>query len=297
MKKAGFVLYIVAGAALIISGFATADRGLKENNREVLYQVSDDYKELGDLGFKGFCPLDYKVAFSDGEKDILVSYNGGKCDYTEREAAFEGLVGSVYQDGDEFQVVVPQYDTWAALEALDNQPLSVVVWHEGFHAYQNTRFNVVDNITSDTYSETELASIVDADSTAKALFEKELKILSRIITEENSGDAGEIAIEYSKIAKERRKLLDDVAAYTEDFYTMVEGTAYYVEAQVVRAENGDGIYTSNYLDILSKYAEGNAKYYRLGMLECMLLDKLDENWKDSYSFDRPLDEVIEDHLR
>ncbi len=297
MKKAGLVLYILAGAALVISGFATMEKGLKENNREVLYKVADDYKELGDMGFAGFCPLDYKVAFSDGEKDILVSYNDGKCDYIERKAVFEGLVGSVYQDGDEFQIVVPQYDTWATLEALNDEPLSVVVWHEGFHAYQNTRFNLYENVTGDIYSETELSSIIDSDSAAKELFEHELKILSRIITEENSGDAVEIAIEYTKTAKERRGLLADAAAYSEDFYTMLEGTAYYVEAQAVRSEMGEETYIKNYLDTASKYVDGNAKYYRLGMLECMLLDKLDENWKNSYSFDRPLIEVIEDYIR
>ncbi len=78
---------------------------------------------------------------------------------------------------------------------------------------------------------------------------------------------------------------------------MLEGTAYYVEAQAVRSEMGEETYIKNYLDTASKYVDGNAKYYRLGMLECMLLDKLDENWKNSYSFDRPLIEVIEDYIR
>jgi hypothetical protein len=297
MKKLGLVVYFAAGAALVVSGFATAERGLKQNNKVQLEKVAEDYKVLGNMGFEGFNPLDYKIAFSDGENEIVVDYNDGNYETYNREAVYGGLVGSVYQDGDEFQVVVPEYDTWASISAVSGQQLSYVIWHEGFHAYQNTRFKVYENITADILSETELAGIIDSDSGAKTLFEKELKTLSRIITEENSGDIREIAIEYSKIASERRKLLADAAVSSEDFYTMMEGTAYYVEAQAVRSENGDEIYKKNYLETASNYVDGNAKYYRLGMLECMLLDKLDENWKDSYSFDRALYEVIEDYIR
>ena len=52
----------------------------------------------------------------------------------------------------------------------------------------------------------------------------------------------------------------------------------------------------NYLDNASEYANGNSKYYHHGMLECMLLDELDPEWKDSYTFDRSLDEVIAEYV-
>ncbi|WP_022761279.1 MULTISPECIES: hypothetical protein [unclassified Butyrivibrio] len=296
MKKAGFVIYMLVGATLMVSGFATTERGLKENNREMLYKVAEDYEELGDMGFKGFCPLDYKVAFSDSEKDVVVSYDGGECNYTKRDAVYGGLVGSIYQDGDEFEVVVPEYDTWITLEAVNNEPLSAVIWHEGFHAYQNSYHKLYEKTTQNVLSETELSEIADSDNEAKRLFSKEMEVLSRIFTDENSGDVNEIAIEYSKIAKERRGLLSEQVNGSEDFYLMMEGSAYYVESLAVRYENGEETYQKEYLGTASKYVDGNAKYYRLGMLECMLLDKLDPEWKNSYSFDRTFEEVIDDYI-
>ena len=77
---------------------------------------------------------------------------------------------------------------------------------------------------------------------------------------------------------------------------MMEGSAYYVESKAVNYENGEAVYRKNYLNTASKCSEGNSKYYRHGMLECMLLDELDPEWKDSYSFDRTLDEVIAEYV-
>ena len=296
MKKAWYLIYFLVGAGLVISGFATTERGLKENNREVLYKVADDYKELGDLGFVGFDPLDYRIAFSDGKKDTLVRYDDGKCDYEKRDSVYDGLAASIYEDGNEFEVVVPEYDTWITIETIENEPLSVVIWHEGFHAYQNTYHKLLDKVSGEILSETELAEIVDTDNELKRLYSKELEVLSRINSEENHGDAEEIAVEYCKIATQRRELLSDQAFSSEKYFEMAEGTAYYVESKAIQYENGRDSYEKKYLDTAGEYAYGNAKYYRHGMLECMLLDKLDPDWKASYSFDKPLCDLIEEKI-
>ena len=77
---------------------------------------------------------------------------------------------------------------------------------------------------------------------------------------------------------------------------MIEGTAYYVEAGAVRYENGDEIYKKNYIKNAPEYVDGNAKYYHLGMLECMLLDELNPEWKNEYSFDKALSDVISENV-
>ena len=132
-KKVGYGVYMLLGAGLIFTGFATTEKGLKENNRTELDRVAADYEELGDMGFKGFCPVDYKVAFSNGEKDVVVDYNGGDYKVAERKAVYEGLVGSIYQNGEEYEVVVPEYDTWITLQAGSGEQLSAVIWHESLH--------------------------------------------------------------------------------------------------------------------------------------------------------------------
>ncbi len=287
---------MLVGAGLVLSGFATTEKGFKENNRTEMDRVASDYEELGDMGFKGFCPLDYKVAFSNGEKDVVVDYNGGDYKVAERNDVYEGLVGSIYQNGEEFEVVVPEYDTWITLQAGSGEQLSAVIWHESFHAYQNSYCRLGDKVDQEMMSETELAEQVDNDSEKKRLYTKELEILSRLTDEENTCDASEIALEYISVADERNQLLTDEENASEAFYEMMEGSAYYVEAHAVRYENGEAVYKENYLDNASEYANGNSKYYHHGMLECMLLDELDPEWKDSYTFDRSLDEVIAEYV-
>ena len=292
MKKLGYIVYGLVGAGLVLTGFMTTEKGFKENDRTDLDRVAEDYKELGDMGFKGFCPTDYKVAFSSGDKDVVVDYNGGDYMVSERDAVYEGLVGSVYQNGDEFEVVVPEYDTWITLQAGSGEQLSAVIWHESFHAYQNEYCKLYETVDSAMLGETELSSEVDNNKEAKRLYEKELQILAQLADEENSCDVHEIAIEYISVAEERNSLLSEEVNRSEAFYEMTEGSAYYVESNAVRYENGEQVYRDNYLKNAADYSDGNAKYYHHGMLECMLLDELDPEWKDSYSFDRSLDEVI-----
>lgn len=292
MKKLGYIVYGLVGAGLVLTGFMTTEKGFKENDRAELDRVAEDYKELGDMGFKGFCPTDYKVAFSSGDKDVVVDYNGGDYMVSERDAVYEGLVGSVYQNGDEFEVVVPEYDTWITLQAGSGEQLSAVIWHESFHAYQNEYCKLYETVDSAILGETELSSEVDNNKEAKRLYEKELQILAQLADEENSCDVHEIAIEYISVAEERNSLLSEEVNRSEAFYEMTEGSAYYVESNAVRYENGEQVYRDNYLKNAADYSDGNAKYYHHGMLECMLLDELDPEWKDSYSFDRSLDEVI-----
>ena len=294
-KKIGYAVYGLIGAGLILTGFTTTERGLKGDDRKEYDRVVEDYSELGDMGFDGFRPMDYKVAFSNGEKDFVIDYNDGDYEVSERKAVYEGLVGSIYQNGNEFEVVVPEYDTWSATGS--SSQLSSVIWHESFHAFQNTKYHVLENASENGLSETELAERIDSDAEKKNMYEKELEILSQITDEEKNCDAETIALEYINVASDRDKILSDEEKVSEDFYEMVEGSAYYVEASVVRYENGEAAYQDKYINEAGNYIDGNSKYYHHGMMQCMLLDELDPQWKASYIFDKPLDEVIASYVK
>ena len=295
MKKLGYAVYGLVGAGLVLSGFATTEKGLKENNRTELERVVSDYDELGDMGFKGYRPMDYKVAFSNGEKDMVVDYSDGDYKVSERDAVYGGLVGSIYKNDTEYEVVVPEYDTWITLQGASGEQLSAVIWHESFHAYQNTQFNAMEKNADGVMGETELAEKIDGDAEKRKMYEKELEILSGIADEEGTCDAEEIALEYLKAASERDAKLSYEENQSENFYEMLEGSAYYIEANAVRYENGEEAFRANYAEN-TDYAEGNAKYYRHGMLQCMLLDELDPEWKTGYSFDKTFDEVIAEYV-
>ena len=294
-KKIGYAVYGLIGAGLILTGFTTTERGLKGDDRKEYDRVVEDYAELGDMGFDGFRPMDYKVAFSNGEKDFVIDYNDGDYEVSERKAVYEGLVGSIYQNGNEFEVVVPEYDTWIATGS--SSQLSSVIWHESFHAFQNTKYHVLENASENGLSETELAEKVDSDAEKKNMYEKELEILSQVTDEEKNCDAETIALEYINVASDRDNILSDEEKVSEDFYEMVEGSAYYVEALVVRYENGEAAYQDKYINEAGNYIDGNSKYYHHGMMQCMLLDELDPQWKASYNFDKPLDEVIASYVK
>ena len=294
-KKIGYAVYGLIGAGLILTGFTTTERGLKGDDRKEYDRVVEDYSELGDMGFDGFRPMDYKVAFSNGEKDFVIDYNDGDYEVSERKAVYEGLVGSIYQNGNEFEVVVPEYDTWIATGS--SSQLSSVIWHESFHAFQNTKYHVLENASENGLSETELAERIDSDAEKKNMYEKELEILSQITDEEKNCDAETIALEYINVASDRDKILSEEEKVSEDFYEMVEGSAYYVEASVVRYENGEAAYQDKYINEAGNYIDGNSKYYHHGMMQCMLLDELDPQWKASYIFDKPLDEVIASYVK
>ena len=294
-KKIGYAVYGLIGAGLILTGFTTTERGLKGDDRKEYDRVVEAYAELGDMGFDGFRPMDYKVAFSNGEKDFVIDYNDGDYEVSERKAVYEGLVGSIYQNGNEFEVVVPEYDTWIATGS--SSQLSSVIWHESFHAFQNTKYNVLENASENGLSETELAERIDSDAEKKNMYEKELEILSQITDKEKNWDVETIALEYINVASDRDNILSDEEKVSEDFYEMVEGSAYYVEASVVRYENGEAAYQDKYINEAGNYIDGNSKYYHHGMMQCMLLDELDPQWKASYNFDKPLDEVIASYVK
>ena len=44
------------------------------------------------------------------------------------------------------------------------------------------------------------------------------------------------------------------------------------------------------------YVTGNGKYYKRGMAQALLLDKLDADWKSDYDFSVPMIELIYENL-
>lgn len=78
---------------------------------------------------------------------------------------------------------------------------------------------------------------------------------------------------------------------------LTEGTAYYVEASVYRMAAGEKAYKERYLENLDTYEGGRGKYYRTGFAKCLILDRLNPNWKETFDFTRGLDEVLEEYGR
>ena len=90
---------------------------------------------------------------------------------------------------------------------------------------------------------------------------------------------------------QRKTLLPTDVTEMEEYYTIVEGTACYVEACVYRAELSDR-FAEEYINNIGEYRKGSSKYYRAGMAQCMILDKLNAEWKNELDFSEPLKDLI-----
>jgi hypothetical protein len=51
-------------------------------------------------------------------------------------------------------------------------------------------------------------------------------------------------------------------------------------------------FKTDYIDTISDYAGGSSKYYKTGMAMCMILDRLNPQWKNGYDFSEPLIDLI-----
>lgn len=74
---------------------------------------------------------------------------------------------------------------------------------------------------------------------------------------------------------------------------MTEGTAYYVEGNILRSLRSGKEYQERYLDTLDAFEGGRGKYYRTGMAKCLILDKLAPDWKESLDYTESLDQLLD----
>ena len=80
----------------------------------------------------------------------------------------------------------------------------------------------------------------------------------------------------------------------EERCELMEGTAYYEEANVLKIQKGGQEYRKRYIGTLDRFDAGRGKYYRTGMAKCMILDRISPDWKKNLDFSKSLDELLDD---
>ncbi|MDE7422329.1 MAG: hypothetical protein K2N51_01315 [Lachnospiraceae bacterium] len=68
--------------------------------------------------------------------------------------------------------------------------------------------------------------------------------------------------------------------------------ARYVEGKAYEELYSKEVFTERYLKNLESFQKGSAKYYSIGMAKCLLLDRLDANWKQNYDFSKSLTDCL-----
>ncbi|MBD5528229.1 MAG: hypothetical protein HDR02_07445 [Lachnospiraceae bacterium] len=297
MKKG---IIILIGIALVIGVVATGTYGLSQEDLAI-YQQAVELEESGsNMGFEGFALTDYPVAFYDGDRDYVVTWEGDGYSVKKRRAVINFIAATAYPVDDHYEVLTPTIQKMSSLMGIMSaggmgygvEEHTATIWHEAFHCYQATYFpENMDVICSGEIDEGIIAGEADTNPQAVSLFQQQARLLEEAVKVEDVDRIRECIVRYKELDEERMLLLSKEVIALEDYYTRVEGTACYIEACIYKMllpEQLDG----RYLDGISEYSGGSSKYYRTGMAQCMILDRLNPNWKVGFDFSESVIDLI-----
>lgn len=296
MKKA--IIVILIGAVLVAGVIATGSRGISEDNIAV-YEKAVSLESENSFGFEGFALTDYPVAFYDGDRNYVFTWENGEYTITKRAAALNFIVATAYPVEGHYEVLTPTIEKMSSLLVLMGQEQGgygteehiATLWHEAFHCFQLTNYKEnIEGICAEA-DESLIAEYADKNEAAVTLFRQKAQLLRNAVLCNDIDKIREYIVQYKRLDEERKALLSDEVNALEEYYTRVEGTACYVEACVYKMQLPEGFET-NYIDAIGEYGGGSGKYYKQGMAMCMILDTIDPEWKQSYDFSEPLINLI-----
>ena len=297
MKKG---IMILTGIALVIGVMVTGTYGLSQEDFAIYRQAVELEKGSSNMGFEGFALTDYPVAFYDGDQDYVVTWEGDGYSVKRRKAVINFIAATAFPVEDHYEVLTPTIQKMSSLMGLmsaggleyGTEEQIATIWHEAFHCYQATRFlENVDVICSDGIDEGIIAGEADANPQAVSLFRQQAQLLEEAVKAEEVDRIRECIVKYKELDEDRKLLLPQEVIALEDYYTRVEGTACYIEACIYKTLL-PGLFDGRYLDSISEYSGGSVKYYRTGMAQCMILDKLNPGWKEGFDFSEPVMDLI-----
>jgi len=310
---------ILLGVLLLALYVITGVYGLSQEDKS-LYKKALLMQSVADnVGFNDFSLEDYPVAFFDGTNEYVITLNG---DVEKREPVLGVLVATTSSVNGHMEVFVPTYKTFTTLigtikvvdyassgnttTELSEQAIFIsTIWHEAFHAWQITNYaNNIDsirtshpnNLYSETIDETTIAKEIDGNPQVRAIYEKELELLQKAVFENDTEELKNIVKELVILENERSNLVSTALLNEETILELMEGSAYYLESKIYLDICGEEAYTAYYLNNISSYENGNTKYYKIGMVKCLILDKLDPSWKNDFKMDSSFTERLESLL-
>ncbi|MGN0695529.1 MAG: hypothetical protein ACI4J5_02050 [Oscillospiraceae bacterium] len=295
MKK---LIIILTGIALAAAVVATGTYGLTQKNIDIYERAAAIDSSV--TGFADFSVTDYPVAFYDGEYDYVVTWENGGYNIDRRAPVISFAAATAYPVDGHYEVLAPTVEKMSSLLGImsmgeaeyGTEEQVATIWHEAFHCYQLTNFyDNIEKICSEDIDESIISEYADANSEAVRLFTEQSELLEKAVKCEVIDNIREYMIQYKQLDMQRKALLSEDVNELEEYYTIVEGTACYVEACVYRAQLPER-FAEEYIDNIGEYRKGSSKYYRAGMAQCMILGKLDADWKNELDFSGPLTDII-----
>lgn len=297
MKKIiGWVLFGAVGLALATSCFATAGRGLSQSDQDAYRRALDLQPQMDALGFDRFQLADYPVAFYDGNRDYVVTEDG----VTSRSPVLSTFAGTALEVDGNFEVLLPTRERMREMLSLLGSAFAGVnpasdeysegdhvatIWHEGFHAYQFTRFSGQLEQLQNGNAEALITRDIDSDPWQVQQLGQSLDALKQALTATDHESLLAAVRSFIETESARRNALPDDARTAEEQLWLIEGTAYYVECAARGKTPLDGVNAS---------VGGSYKYYQMGAAMCEVLDALDPNWKRDFDFSRNLSALLQE---
>lgn len=304
MKLINMMVSGITGIALLTGSIATAANGISDEDMACCKKALSMQSDADDIGFEGFRLADCDVVFNDGRHDYVVHTDGSS---EKRSPVISTFAATAYENDGSFEVIVPTKASMGTLAVMmggewDEAHQVSTIWHEAFHCFQLTNFrgNIEGLTNGHTFSKEDFSEKLINDEyakneKAKQLFTEQLEILDKARREKDIDNIREDMLKYKQLDTERRELISGDAEILEDYYTIVEGTAFYVEMMMTEAQSEEN-FVKEYDGRLTVFAEGSSKYYSLGGAQCLLLDRLDSEWEAGYDFSVPMSELIYEKL-
>jgi hypothetical protein len=308
------IIYTSIGVLLIILLIFTNSMKLPERNKELYEKACDIQNNMQKKTWEELSVRNYPVAIRKENKEY-VFYNG---EVKKRKSVLPVYVCSIFPVNNEINVLIPAFDEMNEIgnivEGLsdgnkllksqfgfNNNSISEnnyisVLYHEAFHAYQFTNYEVMINKMADFDNADKVIEKLDNNDSFKNLYKKEGEILYLAINEKEKDKVVNYIGKYIAARNKRTEILKGklsnqdfkTLVTAENYYELIEGTAAYVQLKTDEELKDMGLYKQN-IDKLKEFSGKTQKYYKSGMAMCIILDKLDNSWKERiFSEGKPL---------
>lgn len=297
-------IYFAIGVGLVLAASLLVTRGLPEADRILYDKACRISTQTIDQIWPGFELSEYPMAIRSGNKEFVIE-DGIE---TSRRPFLPVLAATAYRVEDEINIFMPSSIDMAALGSImegiassremmfirgfsltqnkmsDEQYIGIM-YHEALHAFQLEHHELLlFQSIPHGYDENDILELIiaiDEIRPLKKIYEEEMAILHDAVFNPN-----EHLGRYISIRSKRSEMLseyfgqDDMKKiiFLENYYEKVEGTARYMEANVIMALGNQVLY-DEYLAGIKDYITGKEKYYRSGMGMALIFDKLSDDWK------------------
>ncbi|WDV44597.1 hypothetical protein PV797_13865 [Clostridiaceae bacterium M8S5] len=292
-----YKIYFIVGVLLVISCFVTSNKGLDKKNYE-LYKYSKEIESIvEEKVWKGLRISDYPVAIKAQDMEY-VFYNE---EIKKRKEILPVLAATAYRVDGKMNVLVPSYDELGNVKEfvegigdeskmiknsfgfsesnMTDEEYIAILYHEAFHAYQFTHFKKLEE--TEIKLDEALMIKIKQDEVLSKYTKEEGETLYNALTAKTSELCLINARRYIQIRNKRNKYLESnltkeeckQLVNSEDFYELIEGTAYYVQLKVLEILADKENYDQAIKDT-KELGCSKHKYYESGMAMLLISHKL-----------------------